>query len=221
VLRHADAAKTEISVSEDEVIAVLDGQRLNPDRVTCELLFHPSFAAWGGALNRKLSQRDFHQLVRANRGTLGTAAEDLLLNLSQMKAVSGGEVSVHIAPTGYTQFSGRSASTEIEGSLPPEIQAMTPIFDGVEDLEVLGDDDEAPLQEYQLDILIEVEEKGGEFFFRLTDPGLDLVMRAAKRGIKTFLDHLLRDVTGAKFLVGMGTLKGDEVRRPAEGAAAE
>jgi hypothetical protein len=213
LLRHADPKLTEISVGDEEVMAVLNGKQVHPDRITCELVKHPTFEAWEDALNVEIGQVAFHQLVRANRESLGAGAEDLMSSLSQMKAVSGGEVEVHIDPTGFTKFSGRKNTLEVEGAVPPEIRVVTPVYDGVEREEDDGEGGDALLQEYILDVLVRMNYQADNFTFKLIEPALELVMRSARRDVKRFLDRLLASETTGEFLVGMGTLSGHEVKR--------
>jgi len=201
--RHGLKERTEILVDEKEIAASLDADDPHTDVVKCALSFHPTFAAWSAIFNKRIDQRSFLQLVRGQRGALGTHGELLLGELRSFEVVRQGDFKHEIDDRGFTRFHGSTAKQDAKGVFPAEIEVKTPIFDDIKRVEGSNELDCV----YSLEVLVEIVIEEKLAFFTLTCPGLPLVLRAARRDAVAYLRDLIDD----EYLVGIGALTLEKV----------
>lgn len=184
-------------------IAHLDPQSADGDIVECQIAQHPVWLAWHAILGKQLDQVELAEHVRCYRASLGSEGSTLLAALQQIKVVAGGSNEVQVGALGEIRLLAGDRKTEASVTLPPELVVTTPIFDGVLD----GTATEA---EYVLRLFVGMRFEGeaeNRPVFRLTCPGLALVLRKALRDAHADLVTRL----DREFLVGFGVPKVERV----------
>lgn len=216
--RHAtDQKRTEILVHNESIVAALDPQNPQGDRVVCMLPLHPSFLAWQSVFGRALDQISLHRLVLAEAETLGESAEGFSAALLQLQIATAGDFSAELDPLGYMKVAGGTSKQEATVKMPPRFAVNTPIIEGVgRKYEPTTDFVEC---RYVLDVFLQlavVGEAGAKRAqFTLSCPRLEIHRRQARRDAAAYLAALLE----SGFLVGLGEVKVDAVPRIVETTA--
>lgn len=192
--RYAEPAYVDVLVGDQGISAVPDPEEPGSDRLTCPYRPHPEFAHWLLALDAQvpITQRALIQHLRAARGSLGEEqASQWLTALGILKVASRGALESQVDELGYTKLRGGEQSREVSTRIPPVMNVLTPLFEGIVDeqgVELL----------YDLEILVEFDAE--ELVFRLTCPLLPIVRAKAVQDVAELLTRLL----GEDFLVVRG-----------------
>lgn len=200
--RHAkDREHCEILLDEESVTAALDPGNVTGDVVTCRLEVDPRFAAWNSAWRRKLDQRQLYGLIRAQREDMDEQTAGLLLvALQTLHVVRDGEIRSELDERGFTRFAAQTAKQQLQGTLPPGFSIRVPVFEGVAFSE--GAD-----AFYGIEVLLYPELEAKQVTFTLEAPGIDAVVRRARRDARDFLQDLLEE----PLMVGLGEFASEEV----------
>lgn len=237
--RHAvDRLGTEILLNDSRIVAALEPKNPIGDKLVCDLVQHPRFAAWAHVLTDdpnssagpdKLNQKEFFALLRARRDDLvdPMQAAQLLGSVQMLKLTNSGDRALELDERGYTRFMGGNERRNVAGEFPPFFSIRVPIFEGVHEVvdpepgvetllaagrQVFGGE-----LTYEIEILLWLEEVGGAVFFELQAPMLDLVVRQARRDAARYLQARLV----APLMVGLGVFMVEDhpagtTRGPAE-----
>lgn len=196
--RHAaDRDRCEILVDESQVVAGLQPRSVIGDLVTCDLVKTPSFEAWDGAFDHRLSQKQLLALVRSEKKALSEAQRAMLLGaLRTLEVMRGGEFKSEIDETGATRFAAATQRGQLTTQIPPEFEITVPVYEGIER--------QGQLATYTIEVFITVEipEKGAPLFV-LEAPSLPTVKRTALREAAEWLQGQLHQ----PLLVALGTYK--------------
>lgn len=207
--KHADAATTEILVSDDQIVAALRPADINSDIVKVPLAPHPRWKRWAALLGEepKIGQRKLHRHVLAcaqdfppqpiEGGGATSAGEALAMQLAKFNAVRSQECTCEVDELGYVRFAAAAEKTQITGRLPPKFKIRVPLFLGVEKSGV------EPIYELELFLTVEPAEKGPPAF-GLTCPELEVVRRTACLDVVEHLRAKLEGDGSKPFLVGVG-----------------
>lgn len=196
------AEGVEILVGDEEAKAVL-GDDPHASLVTCQLRNHPTFDAWQKALGTKQNPKAFHAFLRSVSGTFddgsgGVNAGDVLSGeLQKLKAVTTGDIDMNVDPRGFYTVNGSTSRVQVDAKIPPSFTIHTPIFVGIPDPGVEGQE-----RRYALEILLTMDVEDGGIGFTLTCPGLARVLHEARLDAVAHLRALLNE----GFLVGLGDL---------------
>ena len=207
------AGEVEILVEDTKVVALTDPTNPNGDRLTCELVEHPTFAAWK-ALFSKTLQRDFHQKLRGLVSTISdqTLGKVLFEGAQKVKAATGADVESELDERGYWRVTGETNRTEVSTPIPSIFKILTPLYLGVTTLAAdVPIEVQNPPRECSYDLEVLLSMSLNPVAFELTCPGLPAVKHQARLDVLACLQRLL----GASFLVGLGKL----VQREVAGAA--
>lgn len=186
-------------------VAHLAPQSVDGDRVECQIAQHPVWLAWFAILGKDLDQIKLAEHVRCYRDSLGTEGSVLLSALQQIKVVAGGSTEVQVGALGEIKLLAGDRRTEASVTLPPELLVRTPIFDGVLARDATPD---SPVEaEYVLRLFVSMQFVEERPVFRLTCPGLAIVLRKALHDAHEDLVARLHP----DFLVGFGVPKVDAV----------
>lgn len=188
------AGGVEILVDECAVVAALDPDRVMGDRITCQLVEDCRYEAWTEALEGSLSQREFLQLMRAQRKDLDPRVADAVLGALKNLTITGGrEIKIQLDETGYTRFAADTGDKKISGEIPPSFIVTMPVFEGIrdsEDIEI----------QYDVEVFVSMDAENG-VTFALEAPTLSAIVRHARRDAAAYLTRLL---DGTELLVGLG-----------------
>lgn len=177
------------------VTAYLEPKAADGDRVRCEIAKNPVFLAWHAILGNNINQVQLVEHLRCYRDSVDEAGTALLAALQQLKITSGGSSEVQVGNLGEVKFLQGDRRTEPTVTLPPEIEVETSIFDGIQGT-------------YHLRIFVSMRfDEQAIPIFRLTCPGLAIVLREALHDAKGFLEEKLSD----GFLVGFGVAAVEEI----------
>lgn len=199
MVKHADPANAEVLVGPDTIRAVLKPAEGEPEVVTCRLVSHPAFKAWVDVLGAEMRLGAFHDLARGFSDYVAES-EELLAALRGFKLIRGGEFTQTIDEMGAVRLIGTSEKADVSIRVPPELVVATPVFTGIERN---GSD-----ITYGLELFVNMElgSAGNHVSFRLSCPGLPLVMKEARDDAAEFT----REKLGASFLVGLGEMLLDQ-----------
>lgn len=194
-------------------VAHLAPQSADGDRVECQIAQHPVWLAWFAILGKDLDQVKLAEHVRCYRDSLGAEGSVLLAALQQIKVVAGGSTEVQVGALGEIKLLAGDRRTEASVTLPPELLVTTPIFDGVL---ARGASPDSPVEaEYVLRLFVSMQFVEERPVFRLTCPGLAIVLRKALHDAHE--DLVARLESG--FLVGFGVPRVESIPRISEAAS--
>lgn len=200
--RHATGDDAEILVDDDSITAALDATTHNADRVTCILVFDPAFDRWHDVFGCALSQKELHGLVRAGAGALDeSTCAQLLAAVRNLTITRGSKRDMRLTELGSYQYTAKSENRDFTGTIPASFVINCPVYEGVHTVGASGTMTPAS---YAIEVLLTVDDtEEGDVTFTLEAPGLDAIVRQARRDAAEYLRSLLDD----SFLVGMGVLK--------------
>lgn len=200
MVKHGDPANAEVLVGPDTIRAVLKPAEGEPEVVTCRLVAHPAFKAWVDVLDHDMRLAGFLDLARGFSEYV-VESDELLAALRGFKLIRGGEFTQTIDEMGAVRLIGTSEKADVSIRIPPELLVDTPVFTGIG----RGDMD---LVTYELHLFVSmtIGEAGNHVTFKLSCPGLPLVMKEARDDAAAFA----REKLGDAFLVGLGEMLLDQ-----------
>ena len=205
LLRHGDAARTEILVGDMLIVALLDPTDGPADAVSCQLAPHPVFGRWKGVFGRPLTQKQFHSFLRRVGDDFPgqivgqerfSEADRLLKSVSGVQVAKDVKYETEIDARGVVTLASAGAKVKVSSEFPPDFEIEIPVFTDI----TITNYGHAAEPKYRIKILLEIDTSGEAPSFTLDAPDLPITMLAARKDAA----RCLREALGEGWIVGLG-----------------